>query len=249
MKRWTLWRVFFRSLFIQAGFSPEALQTLGLLYALEPALLELYPDEAVRRAVVQRHLTPFNTHPYVATGLVGGILFHEVRVARGEEPAERVNHFKTSLMGPLAALGDGFFWLSLRPAVGAFAVLLVPVLNVWAALVFFVLFNTVHLWLRGSLFLLGWRLGDAMVGRLAAARLPVWSNRLRTLAAACAGLIGAWLSVRFGAQAGGAMTPWLVAIAAVIGMGTLALSERRVRPIWLMYGLAALAITAELVLT
>jgi PTS system mannose-specific IID component len=248
MKRTTLWLVFVRSLFIQAGFSPEALQTLGLLYALEPALAELYPDPAARRVAVQRHLTPFNTHPYVASGLVGGILFHEVRVARGEEPETAVTHFKTSLMGPLAALGDGFFWLSLRPAVGALAVLLVPFIHVWAAVVFFVLFNVVHVWLRAWLFLTGWRLGDAMVGRLRAAHLPVWSNRLRTLAAGCAGMVGAWLAVRFAVQAGGPITPWLAVIAAAVGVGTLVLAERRVAPFWLMYGLAAMAVVAGLLL-
>ncbi len=248
MKRSTLWLVFLRSLFIQAGFSPEALQTLGLLYALEPALAELYPDPVARRAALQRHLTPFNTHPYVASGLVGGILFHEVRVARGEEPETAVIHFKQSLMGPLAALGDGFFWLSLRPAVGALAVLLVPFIHVWAAVVFFVAFNVVHVWLRAWLFLSGWRLGDAMVGRLRAAHLPVWSNRLRTLAAGCAGMVGAWLAVRFAVQAGGPITPWLAVIAGAVGVVTLVLAERRVAPIWLMYGLAAMAVVAGMAL-
>jgi PTS system mannose-specific IID component len=241
---WTLWRVFGRTFFIQAGFSPEALQALGLLYALEPALQRLYPDEAAHREALRRHLIPFNTHPYVAAGLVGGILFHEVRVARGEAPPETVIRFKQTLMGPLAAVGDSFFWLSLRPAVGAVAVALVPIIQGWAAALFVVLYNVVHLSLRGYLFLQGWRLGDGLVSKLSRVQLPVWGNRLRTLAAATAGALGTWLAMRFGSQAQGEFTPLLALLAFAVGLFALALVERRVRPMWVVYGVAAMAIAA-----
>ena len=50
LSRMTLARVFGRSLFIQAGFNTESLQTLGLVYALEPALKELYPSPDAEQA-------------------------------------------------------------------------------------------------------------------------------------------------------------------------------------------------------
>jgi PTS system mannose-specific IID component len=239
-----LWRVFWRTFFIQAGFSPEALQALGLLYALEPALAVLYPEQGARREAMKRHLVPFNTHPYVAAGLVGGILFHEVRVSRGEAPPETVTRFKQTLMGPLAAVGDGFFWLSLRPAVGAVSAALVPLIHVWSAVLFVVLYNTVHLTLRAYLFVQGWRLGDGLVARLSKVQLPAWGNRLRTLAAATAGALGTWLAMRFGAQAQGRFTPLLALVAVAVGVFALALVERRVKPMWVIYGVAAAAIVA-----
>jgi PTS system mannose-specific IID component len=221
------------------------MQTLGLLYSLEPALRELYPDEVQRRDAVRRHLSTFNTHPYVAAGLVGGILFYEVRIARGEAPPESVRRFKETLMGPLAALGDGFFWRSLRPATGALAAALVPLINGWAVVVYVALYNLVHLWLRGLLFWLGWTLGEGIVGRVSAVQLPTWGDRLRTLAAACAGALGAWLAMRFGLHVpGGWGTPLLSLGALVLGLGTLALVEHRVGPLWLLYGLAGLAVVA-----
>ena len=243
LRRGTLWRVYWRSLFIQAGFSPEALQTLGLLYALQPALEELYPDEGPRREAVRRHLVPFNTHPYVAAALVGGILYHEQRIARGEEPPEAVIHFKRSLMGPLAAVGDGFFWLSLRPATGALAAALAPFLMAWAALIFLVLYNAIHLSLRARLFLFGWRFGDGLVSKVSQVKLPMWGNRLRTLAAACSGAVGSWLALRFGSEATG-LTPFLSGGALTVGVIALVLVERGMRPITLMYVLALLAIIA-----
>ncbi|MGZ6029197.1 MAG: PTS system mannose/fructose/sorbose family transporter subunit IID, partial [Myxococcaceae bacterium] len=73
-------RVFLRSLLLQASWNPKGMQNLGLVYALFPALQRLYPDPLARREAVQRHLTFFNTHPYVAAAIVGGVLYHEERI-------------------------------------------------------------------------------------------------------------------------------------------------------------------------
>ena len=82
-----LLRVFLRSLFLQASWNPQGMQNLGLAYALYPALEQLYPDPEARRRRCSRHLVFFNTHPYVAAAIVGGVLYHEERIARGEEAA------------------------------------------------------------------------------------------------------------------------------------------------------------------
>ena len=235
-------RVFWRSLFLQAGFSPEAMQTLGLLYALAPALKHLYPAEPAQSEATRRHLVPFNTHPYAAAAIVGGILFHEAKVARGEEPPEAVTRFKTTLMGPLAALGDGFFWLSLRPAVGVLSCALVPVLHVWAPVVFLALYNVVHLTARAWLFREGLLRGEGVVVRLQTVKVPVWSNRLRLVSALLAGALGAWLALRFGAVAEGALSPWLAGAALAVGVATVVAAKRRWSPYWLLYGLAAAAV-------
>ncbi len=142
--------MFVRSWFLQASWNPQGMQNLGLAYALYPALVRLYPEPAAQAKAVQRHLVFFNTHPYVAAAIVGGVVHHEQKIARGEEAPERVTEFKAALMGPLAALGDGFFWLSLRPASGALCAALVPVLGPWAAVLFLVLYNAVHFSLRAG---------------------------------------------------------------------------------------------------
>jgi len=203
-------RVFMRSLLLQASWNPKGMQNLGLVYALYPALERIYPDPGKRREAVQRHLSFFNTHPYVAAAIVGGVLYHEERIAAGEEDPRRVTEFKGALMGPLAALGDGFFWLSLRPAVGALCAALVPWLGAWAAVLFLVLYNVVHLTLRAQLFGMGLQLGDRLVEAVARARLPKRGARLRAVAAASAGAAAASLAFTFGAQQGG-VGGWLLA--------------------------------------
>lgn len=237
-------RVFWRSLFIQAGYNPQGQQSLGLTYALLPALKVLYPDPNVESAAVRRHLNAtFNTHPYVAAAIVGGILHHEERIARGEASPESAEHFKASLMGPLAALGDGFFWFSLRPACGALCAALYPFLGVWSALLFLVLFNTVHFTARFRFFQLGYYSGDAVVADLANQNIPRWGERLRSVAAASAGALAAYLSVVF-AYRSGMSVPLLTGGCLLLAVIAFAVSERRGSRWFALYGSALLAIVA-----
>lgn len=236
---WTRCRVFSRSLFIQAGYNSQGMQSLGLLYALYPALQELYPDPAQQREAAQRHLAAFNTHPYVAAAIIGGVLFHERRIVDGEEASEQVIRFKQSLMGPLAAMGDGFFWLSLKPACGALAVATVPWLGAWSALLFLFLYNLVHLSARAYLFGLGLSRGDQMVEQLARMDIPLWSERLRRVAAGCAGGLAAFLAIQYGAQQGGLGAPLLAG--GCLSFGALAwmlVSRAGVSPYVMLYSAA-----------
>jgi PTS system mannose-specific IID component len=248
LDRWVLWRVLVRSFFLQASWNPQGMQNLGLVYALYPALKRLYPDAASQDAAVRRHLAFFNTHPYVAAAIVGGVIHHEEKIARGEEPPERVNAFKAALMGPLAAVGDGFFWLSLKPAVGAVSAALVPVLHAWAAVLFLVLYNAVHFTYRGRFFWLGLKLGDRIIESVAKSNLPMRGARLRAVAAASAGGLAAWLAIAFGAGQGGRWAPLLAAGCLVMGGLGYYLIGKKVSHYALLYVSALLAGVAGAVL-
>ena len=244
LSRTVLLRVFLRSLFLQASWNPKGMQNLGLAYCLYPALEQLYPNKEDQEAAVRRHLVFFNTHPYVAAAIVGGVLNHEQRIARGEETPDKVVAFKAALMGPLAALGDGFFWLSLKPAVGAVCAALVPVLHAWAALLFLVLYNGVHLTLRARFYWMGLSLGDRLVEAVARANLPTRGARLRSVAAASAGGLAAWLAVDLGRTAGGSYAPWLVAGCLALGVVSYVLVQQRVPNYIVLYLAAGLACAA-----
>jgi PTS system mannose-specific IID component len=244
LSRTVLLRVFLRSLFLQASWNPKGMQNLGLAYSLYPALERLYPEKADLEAAVRRHLVFFNTHPYVAAAIVGGVLNHEQRIARGEETPDKVVAFKAALMGPLAALGDGFFWLSLKPAVGAVCAALVPVLQEWAALLFLVLYNLVHLTMRARFYWMGLSLGDRLVEAVARANLPTRGAQLRSVAAACAGGLAAWLAVDLGRTAGGSHAPWLVAGCLALGVVSYVLVQQRVPNYIVLYVAAGLACAA-----
>lgn len=237
-------RVFIRSFLLQASWNPQGMQNLGLAYALYPALRRLYPDQKKQHEAVQRHLAFFNTHPYVAAAILGGVLFHEERIARGKEPPDRVLAFKQALMGPLAAVGDGFFWLSLKPAVGALSAALVPFIGAWAAVVFVVLYNLVHLTIRVRLYWIGLSRGDRLVAEVARANLPRRGAWLRGVAAVSAGGLAAYLAHLFGASHGGPYAPYLAGGCLVLGAAGYWLVKSGVPRYALLYLAAGLATLA-----
>lgn len=244
MDKRVLVRVFLRSFFLQASWNPLGMQNLGLAYALFPALEHLYPDPEERAKAVRRHLTFFNTHPYVAAGIVGGVLHHEQKIARGEASPQEVVAFKGALMGPFAALGDGFFWLSLKPAAGAFCAALVPLLGAWAVVLFLFLYNAVHFTFRIHLFILGLREGDRLVQRIALAKLPRRGARLRAVAAACGGGLAAYLALDFGANQGGLSGGMMASGCLALGALSYWLASKRFTSHALLYLAAVLATAA-----
>src|SRR5262249_19911339 len=142
-------------------------------------------------------------HPYLAAAILGGALYHEERVARGEASPESVERFKQALMGPMAAVGDSFYWLSLRPVAGAAAAVLVPGLGLWAVALFLLLYNVPHLWLRARLFRRGYEGGDRVVESVARAGLPRNGARLRRASAALGGAAAAESALLLSGRMGG----------------------------------------------
>jgi mannose PTS system EIID component len=187
----TLLRVFWRSLFLQAAWNPRGMQNMGFAAAMEPALQELYPDPAVRARATQRHLEFFNCHPYMAAAILGGAVRLEEDVARGLADPRSVSAFKSALGPPFAALGDGFFWLALRPAAALTAAIAEPYLGLWCVAVFLLLYNGVHILARTWLFFSGYRRGVGIVEAVSRAHFPEATALLKGCAAVLAGAIAA----------------------------------------------------------
>ena len=186
-----LGRVFLRSLFLQAAWNPRGMQNLGFADAISPALAELYPDPVERAKAVARHLEFFNCHPYLAAAILGGAVRLEERVANGEAPPQIVSSFKSALGPPFAALGDGFFWLALRPVAALAAAATQPFLGMGCVLVFLVLYNAVHLPVRLWLFATGYLRAEGVVDAVARAHMASGTPFLKACGAALAGAVAA----------------------------------------------------------
>ena len=187
----TLARVFLRSLFLQAAWNPRGMQNLGFADAIAPALAELYPEPAERARAAARHLEFFNCHPYLAAAILGGAVRLEERVANGEAPPQSVSSFKSTLGPPFAALGDGFFWLALRPMAALAAAATEPFLGLGCVAVFLVLYNLVHLSARVWLFSAGYARAEGVVEAVARAHMSSGTPFLKACGAALAGAIAA----------------------------------------------------------
>ena len=139
------------------------MQSLGFAYALDPVLKKLYPDQTEYECRLRCHMEYFNTQPYLASFVLGAIARLEQERAAGCNTTADIQCIKASLMAPLGALGDSFFWGALKPLAAVVATALLITGAWWAPILFLVLFNIGHLGLRTAVLFLGYASrGDAM---------------------------------------------------------------------------------------
>ena len=114
--------VFWRSTFLQGSWNYERMQNGGFAYSLIPALKKLYTTKEDRASALKRHMEFFNTHPYLASPILGVTLALEEERANGAPVDDvTIQGVKVGMMGPLAGIGDPVFWFTVKPIIGALA--------------------------------------------------------------------------------------------------------------------------------
>ncbi len=104
-----------RLLIVQAAWTYERLQGVGVGFASLPLLEPLRAEPDRYRAAVGRSTELFNAHPYLTGIAVGAAARAEIDGV----PGGTVQRLKTALAGPLGSLGDQLFWIGVVPAVMA----------------------------------------------------------------------------------------------------------------------------------
>ncbi len=109
-------RVFLRTLALQASWNSQRMQNLGLLSSLLPFRGTQPRNLNEDRLFCRRYYGFFNTNPYFANYLIGGLIRLENEMAQGEKlPPAMTATYRDSLGRTFASLGDQLFWLGLRP--------------------------------------------------------------------------------------------------------------------------------------
>jgi PTS system mannose-specific IID component len=189
-------KVFFRSFFIQGAWNFTGMQNLGLCFTLSPVMRDVAKTKKERAEMLHRHLEFFNTHPYMASPIIGALIKieEEEKTISG---AEKVREVKWMLSGPFAAIGDMFFWSTLKP-LSSFAAITAAFLgSVFAPIIFIIIFNTFHLWMRARGLSEGLRHGVGVVEFIRKLGLPLISQRLKLFLMILVGCLTAGL-VYFG---------------------------------------------------
>ncbi len=187
MKCSTLSEIFLRSLTMQASFSTWRMQGLGFAFTMLPRIRRENADPAGIAAAFSRHLQMFNTHPYLASAVIGSV----VKIEEEGDP-EGADHFKRSVMGPYAAIGDAFFWGALRSlaaAASVFAALMGAPMAPWA---FLLIYSPAHLWVRGKGFWEGYRRGKGGIDFVRGLNLPALTARIRAGSLVLVAVLAAW---------------------------------------------------------
>ena len=164
--------IFLRTFFLQALWNFERLQNVGFLYILYPLLKNLYPNKEKRKEVLLRHTGFFNTNPYLVTVIVAMVLNAEEEISKGKENnLKRPETIKSLMAGPIAAIGDYFFWGTLRPVISFITILLIilsinlfSVGYLWVSPIIFIsLYNIIHLFFRYWSLIISFKLDDKMI--------------------------------------------------------------------------------------
>lgn len=109
--------VFLRSYQALGCYSYDKQQGIPYLRAMIPALEKLYPEKDKLIEAMKRHNTMFNTTCAFVPFCLGISCAMEEEYANdetGQFDSESIGAVKIALMGPLAGIGDSFFWGTFR---------------------------------------------------------------------------------------------------------------------------------------
>ncbi|MDD6406755.1 PTS mannose/fructose/sorbose transporter family subunit IID [Lactobacillus equicursoris] len=196
------WDVMWHSQLLQGSWNYERMQNGGWAYSMIPALRKLYPKKEDMAAALQRHLVFFNTHPYLASPIIGVTLALEEDRANGAEvDDEAIQGVKVGMMGPLAGVGDPVFWYTVRPILGALGASMAIDGNIMGPILFFVLWNVIRiafLWYTQEL---GYKAGAAISADLSGGLLKKVTRGAAMMGMFVLGaLIERWVSITFTVQ-------------------------------------------------
>lgn len=157
-------KTFWRSFPLQACFCYERMQNVGFAYGIIPALKKLYPDKKDASEALKRHLAIFNTTPAIVTFITGAAIAMEEKFKKAKEAGEEcdeesINAVKTALMGPLAGIGDSFFWGTFRIIGAGLGASLAATGNILGAILFLLIYNVPHFLVRYQGLKIGYKSG------------------------------------------------------------------------------------------
>ena len=158
-------QIFWRSCQLDVSWNYERQQNLGYSYALTPVIEKLHADDPEKKKrALKRGLEFMAITPHMSTLLMG------INAAMEEENANNpdfdentINSVKTSLMGPLAGIGDSLIPGTLRIIASGIAISLALSGNVMAPVLFLLIFNIPAFLIRYFCLKYGYKFGTSFL--------------------------------------------------------------------------------------
>ncbi|MBO0461061.1 MULTISPECIES: PTS system mannose/fructose/sorbose family transporter subunit IID [Enterococcus] len=191
--------VWLRSTFLQGSWNYERMQNGGWAFSMIPAIKKLYKTKEDRAAALTRHLEFFNTHPYVASPIIGVTLALEEERANGAPVDDvAIQGVKVGMMGPLAGIGDPVFWFTVRPILGALAASLAMAGNILGPIIYFVAWNIIRMAFMWYTQEFGYKAGSKITEDLSGGLLQDITKGASILGMFILGsLVNRWVSIGF----------------------------------------------------
>lgn len=185
-------RVFMRSFLIQSCWNYRGMQNVGFAFGMAPVIKVISRTRKERAGLLTDHLSYFNSHPYLASAIIGAAA--SAHLAKGQAAKKEIREIKETLSNPFAALGDALFWSTFKPLFSITAIITLVWGNIFAPVIFLALYNAVHLWVRGAGFLHGIRGRMDLMRYIKRLEIPDLSVRLRKTMLILLGLLAAGLA-------------------------------------------------------
>ena len=191
--------VWWRSTFIQGSWNYERMQNGGWAFSMIPAIKRLYKSKEDRTEALKRHLEFFNTHPYVASPIIGVTLALEEERANGAPVDDKaIQGVKVGMMGPLAGIGDPVFWFTVKPILGALAASLALTGNILGPIIYFFAWNLIRMGFTWYTQEVGYKAGSKITDDLSGGLLQNITKGASILGMFILGaLVNRWVSVQF----------------------------------------------------
>lgn len=165
IKKKDLQKVFLNAITMEHTWNYERMMNDGYLYSMLPALKKIYPNKDDLTEACKRHLEFFSTTPHVITLPLGVSVAMEEQRANNMESFDTasISNVKTAIMGPLAGIGDSFFWGTLRILATGVGTSLALQGNILGPILFLLIFNIPAYILRYILVFVGYKFGTSFI--------------------------------------------------------------------------------------
>lgn len=190
-----MFSLFLRSFLIQTLLSYTIMQGLGFGVAMIPFARKMRLRNAELKAFLKRHLSFFNTHPYLVTYVIGAV----GRLERDRIDEDKIVETKSLMMGHLGLYGDQVFWTRFKPLLMSATILILMYLHwppitgnrselILILLLCFLIYNVAHIWTRWRGLVIGYKTGAAALRMFTKSIIPKSRLYLSVGAAFTAGI-------------------------------------------------------------
>lgn len=149
---------------VQTCYNYERMMGMACAHTFLPVVKYLYPNDREKQIdLMTREMEFFNVHPEFGSCILGLAVALEEEKAMGKDiPNEFITNIKTSLMGPLAGVGDTIWQGVLIPILLAFCIdiTLSGSGNIWGAVAYAILMLVITYVFSYANFMFGYRAGS-----------------------------------------------------------------------------------------
>ncbi|MDQ0360263.1 PTS system mannose/fructose/sorbose family transporter subunit IID [Breznakia pachnodae] len=176
--------IFFKSFGLEGPFIYSRLQSIGYCRAMLPAIEKIYTDQKDQSDAINRHLEFFNSNPELSTFIMGISASMEEQNAQDKSfDASSINNVKAGLMGPIAGIGDSFWWGIVKTVAAGIGCQFAMQGSILGPILFLLVFNIPHWLIRYILTFKGYELGHKVLEMMSK------SNIIEKISL-CAGILG-----------------------------------------------------------